>query len=161
MYLLNYFSVLSAHFFAAFGDICFKHSISLNTICAPPPQVGNTSACNIQGYKNMILRSNAETELTLYNLVSSSPSTFCSCERRQYLEDLATKSFGFVSFRMIRLWDCVRGCKIVPVGTIPVGRWFIHLSAFCTRWYLGFTTGIWINIHVKISLHIHISTEEA
>lgn len=30
--------------FTAVGDICFRHSISLNTICAPPPHVGNISA---------------------------------------------------------------------------------------------------------------------
>jgi hypothetical protein len=29
--------------FLAFGDDCFKHSISLNTTCAPPPLVGNIS----------------------------------------------------------------------------------------------------------------------
>lgn len=29
--------------FLAFGDDCFKHSISLNIICAPPPLVGSMS----------------------------------------------------------------------------------------------------------------------
>lgn len=36
--------VCPLHRFAAVGDICFRHSISLNTICAPPPHVGNISA---------------------------------------------------------------------------------------------------------------------
>lgn len=31
--------------FLAFGDDCFRHSISLNTTCAPPPLVGNMSPC--------------------------------------------------------------------------------------------------------------------
>lgn len=31
--------------FLAFGDVCFKHSISLNTTCAPPPLVGSMSPC--------------------------------------------------------------------------------------------------------------------
>lgn len=31
--------------FLAFGDDCFKHSISLNITCAPPPLVGTISPC--------------------------------------------------------------------------------------------------------------------
>lgn len=80
-------------------------------------------------------------KLTLYNLVSSSPSVSCSCANRQYLADLVAKVFALVSFVTLRVHG-VCGCKIVPSGTIPTGRWFIHLSALRDRRYLGFTTGI-------------------
>lgn len=41
--LLSVFTGLLCYFFLA-RETCFRHSISLNTTCAPPPLVGNTSA---------------------------------------------------------------------------------------------------------------------